>query len=55
MDMATAKRRMSTSSIVFYDGDAWRIFGLNTLKKTLMLRATDVNMICEAPVKEVTE
>lgn len=56
MDMATAKRRLSTSSIVFWHGKDYRIIQANDNNQTVELRSVH-GYFNEpgVPVKEVTE
>ena len=55
MDMATAKRRMSTSSIVFWKGKDYRIIGFNMAKNMATLMPVGRYLPEEAPLKEITE
>ena len=56
MDMATAKRRLSTSSIVFWNGKDYRIVETNDNNQTVELKTIDGHFNEPGvPVKEVLE
>ena len=55
MDMATAKRRLSTSSIVFWHGMDYRIIGFTRAKHVAYLMPVGGYWPVEASLEEITE
>lgn len=55
MNYSTAKRRYQSESLVYYNGQHWRIQGLNKLTGEAMLLMDGDYKIVDAPLKEITE
>lgn len=55
MNYSTAKRRYQSESLVYYNGQHWRILGLNRPAGTATLLHDGEYQVQEAPLKEITE
>lgn len=55
MNYSTAVRRFQAESLVYYNGQHWRIQGLDRPKGTAKLLQDGDYKVTEAPLKEITE
>lgn len=55
MNYSTAVRRFQAESLVYYEGQHWRILVLNRLDGTATLQLDGDYQLTVAPLKEITE